>query len=150
YSDGKKIFLSETGLAVAKVREGENLNAAPAESGLKPVSLAPGDPLGDLIPSLGAAGLVIVNAEEPQALDVNAAPGRADDIEYILPIVEIDRVRAPEALNNPGDARPSPMIMTPGIAARFKPGVDVEARIKPLGLKIVQKQGRVPNGYVLG
>lgn len=147
YAAGKKVFLSDTGLAVAKLKK----PAEPDEKNLPfaATNLASFGPLAEMTARLRRAGLVIVSTHGPAALDIHkAAAAFADHIDWMMPIVE--PVSGPGALM-PG-AMNNALIMTPRISARFGNDVtpkEVEAYLLKLGLKVAQKQEYVPNGYVL-
>ncbi len=132
YSEGRKIYLNDTGLAIAKLSGGaeavENYTSA------APVALAPNDPLRNHTTSLRQAGVILLNTENegPKALtQVN------DEFDYVMPIVEVAR-RNTDGVRDP-IAEASKLIMKPEIAATFEENVDVAGYVGDFGLRIKSK-----------
>ena len=134
YSDGQKIYLNDTGLAVAKLSAG----VTPEKADVRPLALAPGDPLRDLLPTLQSAGLVVINTEEEGPSGLRRAAERTDTFEYVMPIVEAARGAAMDSEREPG-GEPTRLIMTPRIAARFAKEVEVEQYVEQFGLEVAKK-----------
>lgn len=156
YNGVQKVYLNDTGRAVAKLK-GE-VNAEKAWIRAHSISVEFNDPLAELVPALRRSRLVIVRTRGPRALSLHKADDLPKDVDYLLPIVEEDTLRGAEhPPKSPG--RSSPMIMTTTISARFSSRVTgevpaekkrkVEEFVGPFGLKVV-KESDIPNGYSLG
>lgn len=146
YSEGKRIYLNETGLAVAKLKAG--VDPAKADLPFRPSRLDADSPLGELAGRLERAGLMIVSTEGPASLDLRKdAASPPANVDYVLPIVEPDPTGSGLAADSS-----SRLIFTPRIAVRFDatvPREQVAGYLEGTGLKVSQAQGSVPNGYVL-
>jgi subtilisin family serine protease len=138
YNGGKKVFLTNTDLAVAKVAGEAPLDESPVRA----VRLAPGNALQTLQRSMARERLVIVGTTGPSAMKLAAAEDNIAGVDYVLPIVR------DAAAANEDDY----MVLTPRISARFTETLtdsdDVADYIEPFGLRIKRKSS-VPNTYVL-
>lgn len=149
YSNGKKILLNSTGLAVVQLKEG--ISPDSKELGIRGALAAPSGPIAQLLPMLRKHGMVVVSTEGPTALDVNkAAIDHPAEIANALPIVEPD----PRPLGLNPNARPTALIVTPRIVAGFKKGMtkdQVIEYLKGTGLKILSEPefGPDKDGYRL-
>lgn len=149
YSNGKKILLNSTGLAVVQLKR--EVDPDSKDLKVRASIAAPVGPLAELVPMLRKNGMVIVTTEGPNALDVSkAATNHPDEVANALPIVEPDP--GPMGLNP--NARPTQLIVTPRVTAGFKKWMtrqQVEDYLQGTGLKVSAEPevGPDKDGYQL-
>ncbi len=135
YSDGRKVYLDETGLAVARLKPG----VTPDRAGVRPLALAPGDPMKEVVPSLERAGIVLIGTEAEGPRGLNLLAARSDVFDYVLPVVVAARRAAEPEARHEAPAQPTQLIMTTRIAARFGPAVAVPAFVEPFDLRVAER-----------
>ncbi len=143
YANGEKVYLHDTGLGVAKLKEKVSPDTLPAPK----VHLAPDSSLAQMRPTLEKEGYIIVSTRGPRSLNLySAQDAHRDKLEYVMPIVNASRTPQTAAPENA-----MPMVLLPRISARFTSGMteeQVKAYINMFGLH-VQRKLEIPNGYLL-